>query len=71
MRPRYAFETKKPTKSASYQKPTKIWGWSQNGTKKKLCPLGAPADLKSADKKDCLASQRNSLEKHNNNKLKN
>ena len=71
MRPRYAFETKKPTKSASYQKPTKIWGWSQNGTKKKLCPSGAPADLKSADKKDCLASQRNSLEKHNNNKLKN
>lgn len=51
MRPRYAFETKKPTKSASYQKPTKIWAWSQNGTKKKLCPLGVPADLKSADKK--------------------
>ena len=23
----------------------------KNGTKKKLCPLGAPADLKSADKK--------------------
>ena len=30
MRPRYAFDTKKPTKSASYQKPTKIWVWSQN-----------------------------------------
>ena len=33
MRPRYAFDTKKPTKSASYQKPTKIWDWSQNGTR--------------------------------------
>lgn len=70
MRPRYAFETKKPTKSASYQKPTKIWAWSQNGTKKKLCPLGVPADLKSADKKGCLASQRNSLTKHITKKLK-
>ena len=36
MRPRYAFDTKKPTKSASYQKPTKIWAWSQNGTRIKF-----------------------------------
>ena len=34
MRPNYGFETKKPTKSASYQKPTKLWAWSQNETKK-------------------------------------
>ena len=33
MRPRYAFDTKKPTKSASYQKPTKIWARSQNVTR--------------------------------------
>ena len=36
MRPRYAFDTKKPTKSASYQKPTKIWAWSQNVTRIKF-----------------------------------
>ena len=36
MRPRYALDTKKPTKSASYQKPTKIWAWSQNGTRIKF-----------------------------------
>ena len=36
MRPNYTFETKKPTKSASYQKPTKIWAWSQNGTRIKF-----------------------------------
>ena len=36
MRPRYAFDTKKPTKSDSYQKPTKIWNWSQNGTRIKF-----------------------------------
>ena len=51
MRPRYAFDTKKPTKSASYQKPTKIWAWSQNGTRIKF------------KQKSCLASQRNSLAK--------
>lgn len=34
MRPNYGFETKKPTKSASYQKSTKLWAWSQNETKK-------------------------------------
>lgn len=59
MRPRYTFETKKPTKSAVYRKPTNFSPWSQNGTKKKF------------KEKGCLASQRNSLEKHNNNKLKN
>ena len=59
MRPRYAFETKKTTKSAVYRKPTNFSPWSQNGTKKKF------------KEKGCLASQRNSLEKHNNNKLKN
>lgn len=59
MRPRYAFETKKPTKSAVYRKPTNFSPWSQNGTKKKF------------KEKGCLASQRNSLKKHNNNKLKN
>ena len=36
MRPRYAFDTKKPTKSASYQKPNKIWAWSQNVTRIKF-----------------------------------
>ena len=36
MRPRYAFETKKPTKSAVYRKPTNFSPWSQNGTKKKF-----------------------------------
>lgn len=34
MRPNYGFETKKPTKSASYQKPTILRAWSQNETKK-------------------------------------
>ena len=52
MRPRYAFDTKKPTKSASYQKPTKIWAWSQNGTRIKF------------KQKSCLASQRNSLNRN-------
>ena len=51
MRPGYTFEAKKPTKSASYQKPTKIWAWSQNGTMIKF------------KQKSCLASQRNSLAK--------
>ena len=36
MRPRYAFETKKPTKSESYQKPTNFYHWSQNGTRIKF-----------------------------------
>ena len=36
MRPRYAFDTKKPNKSASYQKPNKIWAWSQNVTRIKF-----------------------------------
>ena len=35
MRPNYGFETKKPNKSASYQKPNKLWAWSQNETKTK------------------------------------
>lgn len=59
MRPRYAFETKKTTKSAVYRKPTNFSPWSQNGTKKKF------------KEKGCLASQRNSLEKQITNKLKN
>ena len=36
MRPWYTFAAKKPTKSASYQKPTKIWAWSQNVTRYKI-----------------------------------
>ena len=52
MRPRYTFEAKKPTKSASYQKPTKIWAWSQNGTRIKF------------KQKSCLASQRNSFNRN-------
>ena len=51
MRPGYTFEAKKPTKSASYVKSTKISIWSQNGTMIKF------------KQKSCLASQRNSLAK--------
>ena len=36
MRPRYAFETKKPTKSAVYRKPTNFSPWSKNGTRIKF-----------------------------------
>lgn len=59
MRPRYAFETKKPTKSTVYRKPTDFSPWSKNGTRIKFT------------QKSCLASQRNSLEKQITNKLKN
>lgn len=51
MRPRYAFETKKPTKSAVYRKPTNFSPWSQNGTmgrnlKKKAASLHSETVLK-------------------------
>ena len=52
MRPNYTFDTKKPTKSESYQKPTNFYHWSQNGTRIKFTQKG------------CLASQRNSLNKN-------
>lgn len=52
MRPRYAFETKKPTKSASYQKPTKFLFGRKMGPKRNLSEKGY------------LASQRNSLTKN-------
>ena len=58
MRPRYAFDTKKPTKSASYQKPTDFYSWSQNVTR-----------INSSEKAASLHSETASNE--NNNKLKN
>ena len=59
MRPRYAFDTKKPTKSESYQKPTNFYHWSQNGTRIKF------------KRKKAASLHSETASNENNNKLKN
>lgn len=42
MRPKYAFETKKPTKSTVYRKPADFSPWSKNGTRIKFTQKKLP-----------------------------
>ena len=50
MRPRYAFETKKPTKSTVYRKPTDFSPWSKNGTRIKFTKKAASLHSETASK---------------------